>query len=211
MAIRIVIADDHPIVVDGLVQLFNLEIDFEVVARCANGIEALTAVRQFLPDVLIIDLRMPHMSGLDVIRELVSSSTPCRIILLTALFDERELYEAIRLGVRAVILKDAAPSAMVQCVRTIFAGGEWIDQALLRRALQKGAHEAVGGELSLLTPREREIAGMVARGMRNKDIAQALSISEGTVKIHLHSVYEKLEVSGRLELSVYAREHGLVR
>lgn len=211
MAIRIVIADDHPIVVDGLAQLFNLEIDFEVVARCSNGIEALNAVRTYLPDLLIVDLRMPNMNGLEVIRELTRSGPPCRIILLTALFDEDELDEAIRLGVRGVILKDLAPPSMVQCIRTVYAGGEWLDPSLVKRALSGAGGTSARGQLDVLTPREREVAAMVARGMRNKEIAQTLSISEGTVKIHLHSVYEKLEVSGRLELSVYAREHGLLR
>lgn len=210
MAIRIVIADDHPIVVDGLVQLFNLEIDFDVVARCMNGLEALNAVRQFTPDLLIVDLRMPHMSGLDVIRELARSGPPCRIVLLTALFDEREVDEAVRLGVRGVILKDVAPPLMVKCVRRVHAGGEWLDEALVQRAIARTGEADVPGLLSVLTPREREVASMVARGMRNKEIAQELSISEGTVKIHLHSVYEKLDVSGRLELSLFAREHGLI-
>lgn len=209
MAIRIVIADDHPIVVDGLAQLFSLEIDFEVVARCSNGLEALAAVRSLEPDVLILDLRMPHMSGLEVIREIQKYAVPSRIILLTALFDDREVDEAIRLGVRGVMLKDLAPPLMIQCIRTVYAGGEWIERDLMDRALERLSSR--GGEPARpLTPREREIVQMVVRGLRNKEIAGELSISEGTVKIHLHSIYEKLGVGGRLELSVYARDHGLV-
>lgn len=209
MAIRIVIADDHPIVVDGLAQLFRLEIDFEVVARCLNGLEALQAVRTYQPDVLLLDLRMPHMTGLDVIRELRQTSDPTRVILLTALFDDAEIEDAVRLGVRGVMLKDLAPPLMVQCIRSVYAGSDWIEKNLLDRALQR-ANRGPAAPPKSLTPREFEILKMVVRGLRNKAIAAELAISEGTVKIHLHSIYEKLGVGGRLELSAYARQHRLL-
>lgn len=209
MSIRILIADDHPIVLDGLVQLFRLERDFEVVARATDGEEALAAIREHMPDVVVLDIRMPRRNGLSVIREIQRDKLPCRVILLTAALDEEEVYEAIRLGVRGLVLKESAPKLLIQSVREVSAGGEWLDKETVGRALSKFLRRQ-NSAASLLTPRETEIVGMVANGLRNKEIASRLSISEGTVKIHLHSIYEKLQVGGRLELSVYARDHGLI-
>lgn len=209
MSIRILIADDHPIVLDGLVQLFRLERDFEVVARCSDGDEALVAIREHSPDVVVLDMRMPRRNGLSVIREVQRDKLPTRVVLLTAALDEEEVYEAIRLGVRGLVLKESAPKVLVQAVRHVAAGGEWLEKETVGRALSKILRRQSSGAPSL-TPRETEIVGMVASGLRNKEIASRLSISEGTVKIHLHSIYEKLQVGGRLELSVYARDHGLV-
>lgn len=209
MSIRIIIADDHPIVLDGLAQLFRLESDFVVVAKCVDGEEALAAVREHSPDVMVLDLRMPRRNGLSVIREAIRDKLPTRIVLLTAALDEEEVYEAIRLGVRGLVLKESAPKVLIQCVREVAAGREWLEKETVGRALTKFLRRQ-GSPGSSLTPREIEIVAMVASGLRNKEIATRLSISEGTVKIHLHSIYEKLQVGGRLELSVYARDHGLI-
>lgn len=209
--IRIVIADDHPLVLNGVEQLFRLERDFQVVAKCVDGEEALEAVREHEPDVFVVDIRMPRRDGLSVIRELARDKSPTKVVLLTAALDEEEVVDAIRLGVSGVVLKDMAPQLLVQCVREVHAGRRWIDRETMTRAFEKVLRQQSGTEIvPQLTPREREIVSMVATGLRNKDIASLLSISEGTVKIHLHSIYEKLQVNGRLELSVYAREHGLL-
>jgi DNA-binding NarL/FixJ family response regulator len=209
VSIRIIIADDHPIVLDGLAQLFRLESDFVVVAKCVDGEEALAAVREHSPDVVVLDLRMPRRNGLSVIREITRDKLPTRIVLLTAALDEEEVYEAIRLGVRGLVLKESAPKVLIQCVREVAAGREWLEKETVGRALTKFLRRQ-GSPGASLTPREIEIVAMVASGLRNKEIATRLSISEGTVKIHLHSIYEKLQVGGRLELSVYARDHGLI-
>jgi two-component system nitrate/nitrite response regulator NarL len=211
MAIRIVIADDHPIVLDGLEQLFKLEGDFKVVGRCMDGEQTLRAVHETMPDLLIVDIRMPKRDGLSVIRELLREKIAVRVVLLTAALDEEEVIEAIRLGVSGVVLKDMAPQLLIQCIREVHAGRRWIDRETMSRAFEKVLRHQTGPEAPPLTPREIEIVSMVATGLRNKDIANLLAITEGTVKIHLHSIYEKLQVNGRLELSVYAREHGLLR
>ena len=211
MRIRIVIADDHPIVLDGLGQLFNLEADFELIARCADGEEALAAVRRDHPDILVLDIRMPRMTGLQVIREMRREESATRVILLTAALDEEEVYEAVRLGVRGLVLKDMAPKILMQAIREVHAGRDWIEPETMSRAMSRLLKKESGRPASsILTPRETEIVAMVTAGLRNKEIAARLAISEGTVKIHLHSIYEKLQVGGRMELSVYARDHGLV-
>jgi DNA-binding NarL/FixJ family response regulator len=209
--ITLILADDHPIVLEGLIQLFRLESDCEVVARCTSGEETLAAVRRHRPDILVLDVRMPGKDGLAVLRELAGDGLPTRVVLLTAALDEEGVVEALRLGAWGLVLKEMAPETLVQCVRAVGTGERWLDNRSVVRALEKVAQrEADAGRVAaLVTPRELEIVRMVATGLRNKEIAARLSISEGTVKLHLHHIYEKLQLDGRLALLVYAREHGL--
>ena len=123
MAIRLVLADDHPLVLDGLESLFRLEEDIQAVARCRDGEETLGAVREHRPDILILDIRMPKLDGLDLIRAMRRERLPTRVVILTAALDEEEVLEAIRLGVKGVVLKEMAPRLLVQCVRKVHAGG----------------------------------------------------------------------------------------
>jgi len=212
MPISLVLADDHPIILDGLEMLFRAEQDFQVLARCVNGEETIQAVRQHRPDILILDIRMPGKDGLAVLREMKKDSLPTRAVLLTVGLDEDDLLEAIRLGVRGVVLKEMAPQMLVQCVRKVHAGEQWLEKRSVGRALEKMLLREAGERqvAGVLTPRELEIVRMVASGLRNKEIADSLSISEGTVKIHLHHIYEKLHLASRLELALYAQERGLV-
>jgi DNA-binding NarL/FixJ family response regulator len=212
MPIRLVLADDHPLILDAVEQLFGMEEDVQVLARCMNGGETLQAVRQQRPDILILDIRMPGNDDLSVLRDIRREKLPTRVVLLTAALDEEEVLAAIRLGVRGVVLKEMAPHLLVQCVRRVHDGGQWLESRLIGRALDRllrreaGAREVAG----LLTARELEIMRMLASGLRNKEIAEKLAISIGTVKIHLHHIYEKLHVSSRLELLRYAQEKGLI-
>lgn len=212
MPIRLVLADDHPIVLEGLEQLFRLEPDFAVVARCRDGDETLRALRLHRPDILVLDIRMPRRDGLEVLRTLHEEGLATRVVLLTAALHEDQLVEALHLGVGGVVLKEMAPQLLVDAVREIHAGGRWLDKGSVNRALdkllQREAESRQAAEA--LTPRELEIVRMVASGLRNRAIAERLFISEGTVKIHLHNIYQKIEVNGRLELAVYAQSRGLV-
>ena len=210
--IRLVLADDHPIVLQGLQQLFERHHDFQVVSSCPDGTTALAAVIEHQPDVLVMDLRMPGKNGLDVLRVLSSGRSSCRTILLTAIVRDDEVMEAVKLGVRGIVLKESSPEVLVDCVRRVYRGEQWLERETVTRALQRVLNrdgvERDAGES--LTPREIEIVRMVAQGMRNKVIAERLSISEGTVKVHLHNVYEKLGVDGRLELVLSAQQKGLI-
>jgi DNA-binding NarL/FixJ family response regulator len=209
--LRLVLVDDHPIVLQGLEQLFGFEPDMQVVARCLDAEEALRVVEREVPDVMVLDVRMPGQDGLDVMRRLQALNLPTRIVLLTASLDEEEMVEAVTLGVRGIVLKEAAPQRLVDCIRQVQAGEMVVDSQALARALEKVGRRTAGTQrlAEVLTPREMDIVRMVTRGLRNRDIATRLSITEGTVKIHLHNVYEKLGVSGRLELVVYAHAQGL--
>ena len=211
MRTRVVIADDHPIVLEGLAQLFAVEKDFQVVERCHNGAEALSAVEKLKPDVLVLDVRMPVRDGMEVLRELASQKSPTHVVLLTAEMNDNDVLEAIRLGASAIVLKETASQNLVRAARAASRGEQMLDDRSLRRALDHLLRREAGvaAVRQMLTPREIDIVRMVATGLRNKQIAEALSISEGTVKIHLHSIYAKLGVSGRVELTLYARNHAL--
>lgn len=211
MPISVVLADDHPLVLDGLESLFRVERDIVVVSRCRDGAAALRAVREHRPDVLVLDIRMPQGNGLTVLRTMKEEGLETRVIVFTAAVDEDEVVEAIHLGVRGVVLKEMAPESLVLCVRHVHAGGEWLERRSVSRALDLMRKREAGASTiaSVLTPREVEVVRLVVQGLRNKEIARRLSLSEGTVKIHLHNTYDKLKVEGRMALSVYARERGL--
>jgi DNA-binding NarL/FixJ family response regulator len=204
MSIRLALADDHPIVLDGLAQLFASEPDCEVVARATDGVQALNAVRKLEPDVLVLDLRMPVMDGLAMLREMQREALPTKVVVLSAV-ESGDLVEAIRLGARGIVLKDMAPRLLVRAVREVHAGGKWFEKTVATHAVDELLHResALKHVAHALTPRELEIARMVAAGLRNKTIADKLSISEGTVKLHLHNVYDKLALDGRMALARY--------
>jgi DNA-binding NarL/FixJ family response regulator len=209
MVIRLVLADDHPIVLSGLVWLFSQERDIEVVAAASTGNEALKATRQFAPDILVLDLRMPGKNGVEVLDEMKRDALSTRVVVLTAIENE-EVLAAIRLGARGVVLKDMAVRLLVECVRMVHSGGTWIEKSVAARALNRMVqHESGAGEMARnLTRREIEVARMIADGLPNKRVADRLAITEGTAKLHLHNIYSKLNLSGRVGLVRYMQRHG---
>ena len=211
-SIRVVLADDHRVVLEGLEQLLRSEPDIEVVASCIDGREALDAVHQFTPDVLVLDLRMPRLDGLGVLRALALEATPPAVVVLTAGLDEQEVVEAIHLGARGVVLKEMASRLLLQCLRKVHAGEQWLEKRSVTAALEglMRRERATAALNQLLTPRELTLVRMLAKGLRNREIAEQLHIGEGTVKTHLHNVYRKLGVDGRLDLMLVVREKGLV-
>jgi DNA-binding NarL/FixJ family response regulator len=211
MTVRLVLADDHRIILEGLEQLFQREKDFEVMATVTTGEEALTAVRKHHPDVLVLDIRMPNGDGLSVLRQIHTEKLPTRVVLLTATLDEDEVLEAMQNGVSGLVLKESAAVGLVQTVRRVQRGERALEPSLVSRALDRLAQREDAKKIAeVLSKRETEIVKMVAAGLRNKEIALKLSIGEGTVKTHLHTIYEKLGVHGRVELTMYAYERGLI-
>jgi DNA-binding NarL/FixJ family response regulator len=210
---KVIIADDHPIVVDGLAQLLEASGgEFEVVGTAGDGIAALQLIRETAPDVAVIDVRMPRMDGLEVLRRVHDEKLKTRVVLLSGHLPDDDLVQAVRLGAAGIVLKEAASRMLLQCIRVVASGRQWLEDGMMRRALDEMLRREAGiaGAGKSLTPRELEIVTMVAAGHRNRVIAEKLEISEGTVKIHIHSIYQKLGVSGRVELSNFARENGLV-
>lgn len=214
MAIRLVLVDDHPIVLSGLEQLFAAPPDFEVVAACTRGVEAVEVIQRLEPDVAVIDLRLPDIDGIEVLRRLATAqgaAPATRVVLLTGDIDEDQLLEAAALGVRGVLLKEMAAELLMECVRKVHAGERWLENRSAGRALDKAARrQALDREVAaLLTPREVEIVRLVGRGLRNAEIAERLCISEGTVKSHLHKIFPKTGVATRSALARFALEKGL--
>lgn len=212
MSITLVLADDHPLILNGLTNLFLLEEDLEVLESCTNGVDALQAVRMCQPDVVILDISMSGMSGLEVCRKVREDNLPTRLVLLTASLKEEEMAEAVQLGVQGIVLKEMAPQFLIQCIRKVHAGEQWVERRSTRQTLEKMLRREAGARevAALLTPREIDLVRLVATGLRNKEIADKLFISEGTVKVHLHNIYEKLKIDGRMALLRYAQEKGLI-
>src|SRR5277367_3347344 len=218
--VRIVIADDHPIVRDGLKKLLLLEDDFEIVGEAGDGREVLEKVQALDPDVLLLDLRMPNLDGLSALQALQQTNKRTRVIVLTASEDKNEFVQAMKLGCSGIVLKQTAPDLIVKSIRKVNSGEIWLDShttAAVMRQFSTGQEGSGGGtvtggksrERSPLSTREREIVALVAQGYKNKEMAEKMFISEQTVKNHLHNIFDKLGVSDRLELALYAIHKGL--
>ncbi len=219
--VRIVIADDHPIVRDGLKKLLLLEDDFEIVGEAGDGREVIEKVQALDPDVLLLDLRMPNLDGLSALQALQQTNKRTRVIILTASEDKNEFVQAMKLGCSGIVLKQTAPDLIVKSIRKVHSGEIWLDShttAAVMRQFSTGQESSGGGqssgggknrERSPLSAREREIVALVAQGYKNKEMAEKMFISEQTVKNHLHNIFDKLGVSDRLELALYAIHKGL--
>jgi DNA-binding NarL/FixJ family response regulator len=220
--IRIVVADDHPIFRDGLCRLLALEPDFEVVAQAQDGRQVLDVLQQHEPDILLLDLKMPGLDGLATLQRLQNSKHKTRVIVLTASEDKNEFVQAMKLGTSGIVLKQSATDLLIKSIRKVNAGEIWLDShttAAVMRQFATGADEAPAAgtpvsssrerERSLLSQREREIVALVAQGFKNKEMAEKMFISEQTVKNHLHNIFDKLGVSDRLELALYAIHNNL--
>jgi len=202
--IRVLIADDHPIFRDGLRRLLVSESDFTVVAEAANGSEAITLVRQLKPDVLLLDLVMPKVPGLEVLREISQDEVPVCTILLTAAIQTFEVTRALQLGARGVVLKESPPELLLRSIRSVCRGEYWVGSDILAQFGKLQKQQASG-----LTVREADVIAAIRAGNSNKEIATKLSISEETVKRHLSNIYAKMGVSSRLELALLAVDRDL--
>jgi DNA-binding NarL/FixJ family response regulator len=219
--IRVAIADDHPIVRDGLKKLLALESDVEVTGEAGDGRAAIELVQQTDPDVLLLDLRMPNLDGLQALQTIQQTNRRTRVIVLTASEDKNEFVQAMKLGCSGIVLKQTAPDLIVKSIRKVYSGEIWLDShttaAVMRQFASPGSELAAQGgggggkqrERSPLSAREREIVALVAQGYKNKEMAEKMFISEQTVKNHLHNIFDKLGVSDRLELALYAIHKGL--
>jgi two-component system nitrate/nitrite response regulator NarL len=213
--IRVVIADDHPILREGLMRLLEDDGGFEVVGQAADGAEAVRLAREQHPDVLLLDLAMPRASGLDALRELSASGAGPKVLLLTVAIDDAQIVEALELGARGVVLKEAATELLFKAIRSVVAGQYWVGRDLvtdivrLLRERRAAALRRRPTPAERLTAREREIVAAVAEGASNREVAQRLALAEDTVKHHMSNIFDKLGVSNRAELASYAASHGL--
>lgn len=202
---RVLIADDHPIVLSGI-QAILRDTRYSIVSTATDGAEVLALLATADPDILVLDVQMPKATGLDVVRTIRGRGDNRPVVLLTANLADRRLLEALELGVQGIVLKEGAQHLLVRCLDEVSAGRRWIEPVLLQQALDLKMGPGPGGGLAALTPRERAVADLVAQGRRNREIAEELGITEGTVKIHLHRIYEKIGVGNRTELALFVRD-----
>jgi DNA-binding NarL/FixJ family response regulator len=212
--IRILLADDHPIFRDGLKQLLGLEKDFEVVGETGYGDDVIPAVEKLHPDILLLDLKMPGTHGLTILQKMQAAALETKVIVLTASEDKNEFVQAMKLGTCGIVLKQSATELLFKSIRKVYQGEIWLDShttAAVIRQFASGEEVPSGGATNgrsrdrlPLSQREREIVTLVAQGFKNKEMAEKMFISEQTVKNHLHNIFDKLGVSDRLELALYA-------
>ena len=211
--IRLLIADDHAIFRDGLRKLLDSEKEIAIVGEARNGAECIKKLGELKPDVLLLDLHMPEKDGFAVLEEVNFDMLPTRVIVLTAAEDDRDVVRAMRLGARGVVLKESAIDLLVKSIHRVHAGEISLDSRMTTEvinAFSASSKSGAGKEKPLLSDRELEIVQLVAQGFQNKGIGEKLFISEQTVKNHLHNIFDKLGVSDRLELMLYAIHHRLI-
>ena len=207
---RIVIADDHPIFREGLRRLLEAEHRFAVAGVAHDGFEAVRQVEALRPDVLLLDLAMPGSGGIQALEEVAERRLDVKVIVLTAAIDTADSVRVLQLGARGVIMKECATHLLYKCVDTVIAGGFWVGHDRVTdivEHLRKG--EARHAPAAMLTKRELQIVSAILDGASNKDIGQQFSLSEQTVKNHLSHIFDKVGVSNRLELALYALHHKL--
>ncbi|TPG43564.1 DNA-binding response regulator [Sphingomonas koreensis] len=197
----LVLCDDHALILGGLRTLIADEADFSIVATAEDGIEALDVIHRHKPDIALVDISMPRIDGIALLQRIDREGWPIKVVLLSASISDSQILEAIAAGVAGIVLKDEAPATLVQCLRTVARGGRWLPPHLVVPAINRGRARDVT-PLAALTPRERQVAALVAKGKANREVAAALSITEGTVKIHLHTIYSKLEVDNRTAFAI---------
>ena len=199
--IRVLLADDHPII-QAAVEALLRGSGYELVAKASSGAEALDAIARHNPEIVVLDIQMPEGSGLDVLRNLRSNGDERPVVLLTATIDEEGFKEALSLKIDGVLLKTSDPALLIECLDAVRIGESWIDECFQEEVIKSPLND----DEPMLSPRERELVSLVRQGLRNREIAETLGITEGTVKVYLHTVFAKTGVANRTELAIRAAE-----
>jgi DNA-binding NarL/FixJ family response regulator len=210
--IRVLLADDHALFRRGVAAYLAAEPDFEVMGEAADGSQALEMVRELMPDLIVMDVSMPVMDGLEATRRIKAQFPYVKIVVLTVSDGERNLFEAVKAGAMGYLLKNVQPQALANALRGVMRGETSVSRTMAARLLEEFARQARERPpaTGVLTPREREVLDRVARGASNKEIAADLDIAENTVKNHLKNILEKLHLENRVQAATYAMQHGLV-
>ncbi len=214
--IRVLLVDDQSLFREGLRTLFSVYPDLEVVGEAANGLEAVQQFKSLQPSVILMDLRMPGLGGVEATRRILALASEAKVIVLTTFDDDEEVFEALRAGAAGYLLKDAPSEKLVEAIRVAARGGSFLQPSIASKVLaefnrlSQGGVKANAALLEPLSEREREVLKFLAHGMSNKEIAAALNLAEGTVKNHMSNVLGKLGVSDRTQAALKARELGLL-
>lgn len=196
---KVLLADDHPVVLRGLAELVAMEPGFKVVATTTKGCDAFALINRLKPDLAVLDVHMPDVSGLTILRKVWNADLAVRVVFLTAMVTPVQIADALAHGIAGILLKEAAPDKLIECLRSVADGGRWISEELANADPSWTTPPPPG--LAALTPREREISELACSGLSNKLIARRLGAVEGTVKIHLHNIFQKLHITNRTALA----------
>lgn len=205
---KVLVADDDPLTMAGITALLDKS-NFDVVATVNTGAAVLDTLASARPDLLILDNGMPERSGLDVLRTLRSRGDARPVVLLTGGLNDELAREAIQLSVNGIVIKATAPRDLLTCLESVMQGRRWLDQDVMQRVMEQAMSPGAPRDpFEALSGRERAVASLARRGLRNKEIADELGLTEGTVKVHLHKVFDKLNIRGRTELILLAQDRG---
>jgi len=206
---RIILADDHPIFLGGLTSLIRSDPGYALVATCSDGMAALQALRSLQPDVAVLDVSMPSLTGLEVLEIARREDLPTRVVFLTASANDEHVARAVALGAWGLLLKNAAANHLLECLAVVVSGQRWLPPEIVDGAVARESARRVQTDrlVSSLTPRERELVILATEGLSNKVIARRIGVTEATVKIHLHNIYQKLGFSNRTALATLALSH----
>jgi DNA-binding NarL/FixJ family response regulator len=210
--INILIADDHPVVREGLITMIKREPGFKVVGEAANGVEALSKAKELKPDVVLMDLRMPEMDGVEAIRQISSAEPNIKFIILTTYSDDEYIFKGIEVGARAYLLKDAPRAELFKAIRAVYRGESLIQPVIASKVLDRFAELSRQSQApEILSEREIEVLRLMAKGDANKEIAAQLHITDSTVKTHISSIFQKLNAKDRTEAVMIAIRRGIIK
>jgi two-component system nitrate/nitrite response regulator NarL len=205
--VSLIIADDHPVVRQGLMALLREHPRFNVVETCGNGTETIEVIRRLSPDLALVDMNMPGHKGLEVLDTVNAERLPTRLVFLAASLSDREILIAVAGGAFGIMLKESAPETLIACLQAVAGGKRWLPEDIVDPAVQRARERQAQAGHGVLTEREREVLLLVADGLSNKEVARRLNIAEGTVKMHLYAIYQKISVNNRTALANWARQH----
>jgi NarL family two-component system response regulator LiaR len=209
-AIRILVADDHPILREGLRALIGGKPDMELIGEAADGEEAILKAHSLQPDVILMDVMMPGKDGIAAIREIRQENPQARILVLTSFGDESQVFSAIKAGALGYLLKDSSPQELIEAIRCVYRGESSLHPSVARKLILRFNQSQKIAEINPLTERESEVLKLVAHGLSNEAIAQKLSVNEGTVRVHVTNILGKLRLENRTQAALYALREKLV-
>jgi NarL family two-component system response regulator LiaR len=210
--IKVLVVDDHGLVRQGLRTYLDLHEDISIVGEAENGIDALEKVKQFTPDIVLMDLVMPEMDGIEATQKISAAYPDMKIIVLTSFTEDEKVFSAIKAGAVGYLLKDISPTDLAKAIQAVHSGETHLHPDITKKLIKQFVNPKSEAETTPegLTPREMEVLQLIAQGLSNKELAKGLTISEKTVKTHLSSIYSKLNLSDRTQAAIYALKHDLV-